>query len=495
MIEKEFSLQDEDNEKIKTAIRLHTPIEITSYTLPKNMEVYIHTVLSEFLSECQHDYMTEYLTFCVGELLNNAKKANTKRIYFKEKKLDINNEIDYNEGMVFFKDETLMNIDHYLEEQKKAGLFVKLILQISDDFITIEIRNNCALTKFESQRIQEKIKIAQQYDNIDDVFTKVLDQTEGAGLGIIIIILMLQKIGLSKDNYKVISENNETITKIELPLNQEIQEEIEEISEAFVDLQDAIPIEEESLEELKKKINSENTTEEQIVSLISKDATLVFLLLSEACKIQKDCDTISKAVHVLGKEKLNYIFTEENPKIRKISPPEEIKKFWNHAYKVAFFAYNIAKNFVPKTGITPEQIYVAALLHDIEPLLLAVATPIQKAKLEEICIKYEIPQNVIDLFYHEHHHSKSGGQIAKAWGLPSNIIEAIKFHNDLLRVPDSVKEMVFYVYLADILQYYIAGMVEFYQLNRNILSYFGIDSEIKLNYIIKQIKTISMPAI
>ena len=38
---------------------------------------------------------------------------------------------------------------------------------------------------------------------------------------------MLQKIGLSKDNYKVFATETETITQMILPLNEEISKELE----------------------------------------------------------------------------------------------------------------------------------------------------------------------------------------------------------------------------------------------------------------------------
>ena len=41
----ESALQSVDKDKIKTAIRLSTPIQITTYTLPRNMELYMHEVL------------------------------------------------------------------------------------------------------------------------------------------------------------------------------------------------------------------------------------------------------------------------------------------------------------------------------------------------------------------------------------------------------------------------------------------------------------------
>ena len=79
------------------------------------METYVREVLRIFLEECHQDHMYEYLNFCLGELLTNAKKANTKRVYFKYKNLDINNLDDYKKGMENFKEETLSNIDHFLE--------------------------------------------------------------------------------------------------------------------------------------------------------------------------------------------------------------------------------------------------------------------------------------------------------------------------------------------------------------------------------------------
>lgn len=490
MDDKEFSLQDDDREKIKIAVRLHTPIEISSYTLPKNMEVYIYEVLSEFLSECHQEHMTEYLKFCVGELLNNAKKANTKRIYFLEKNLDINNELDYNEGMVFFKDETLMNIDYFLEKQKKAGLYVKLVLQVSDDYITIEIKNNSVLTKFESIRIQEKLKIAQQYDSIDDVFTKVLDQTEGAGLGIIIIILMLQKIGLSKDNYKVISTDTETITRIELPLNELVQEQLESLSETFIDSQDTIPVLDENLDGLKKKINTPNLLISELMDDFSKDQALAFYLLSEVSKINPNCKTLSEALDIIGLEKIKELFTGKNPKLRVIPASDELRELWIHGYYVAFYAYNLAKNFAPKTDVTPEQIYVCALLHDIECIFQKVATPDQIEFIEHKSVLKKIPNQVLQMFYSGKCHSKSGSMLSEAWGLPSEITDVIRFHNNPSHAYDSCWETTAYVYLADIIQYYKVKKVEFYQLNKEILDYFGIDSETKLNYIVDQIKSI-----
>ena len=103
-----------DVEKIRMSIESGIPLTISTYTLPHEMELYIEEVLRVFLNELNQSQMFDYLSYCLEELINNAKKANTKRVYFEEKGLDIQNPSDYERGMKSFKNDTISNINHYL---------------------------------------------------------------------------------------------------------------------------------------------------------------------------------------------------------------------------------------------------------------------------------------------------------------------------------------------------------------------------------------------
>ena len=50
-----------DKEKIRISVGLQLPIEMTSYTLPRNTEVYIRSVMEVFLQECHQDHLIDYL--------------------------------------------------------------------------------------------------------------------------------------------------------------------------------------------------------------------------------------------------------------------------------------------------------------------------------------------------------------------------------------------------------------------------------------------------
>ena len=481
-------LTEQDKEKIDLAVQLHTPLEIMSYTLPRQKESYIHEVLTYFLQKCHQEHMIDNLIFCIGELLTNAKKANTKRVYFKEQKLDINNEMDYHQGMVSFKEDMLANLEHYLMLQKEAGLYIKLILQLYDEGIKLEIRNNSALTIFEKKRINEKLKVARKYEDPNQVISRVIDQTEGAGLGIIIIILMLRKIGLSRDNYIVFSTDTETVTQMLLPLNAEINKSMDSLYEAFVENLDTIPVFEETLKDFTALLAKADTTDDELISFISKDVSLAALLLKAAALQGQECSQITVAFEVLGRSQVEKLLSVENPGLRLIKKDEDIRKFWKHEYDVAFYAWNIAKNHID-FNYDLEEVYVCALLHDIECLLLEVATDKQKEAVKKLADSLDPDGKLYELFEKDFGHSRGCYMLAQKWGLPESVSQVIHYHNNPSNAPESIKNLVYAVYLADILQYYKAGKAEFYQINQDVLAFFNIDSKEKLDLILEKISS------
>ena len=159
-----------DQEKVNLAIQTGIPLTVTTYTLPPEMEGYIVDILSVFLKQLNMDNLFEGLSYSVKELVNNAKKANTKRIYFALKNLNLNNRDDYAKGMENFKMDTINNIHYYLDEQRKQGYFIKIIFQMRNNKIKIEIRNRAELTVHEYKRIHDKITRAQIYSSVSVKF-------------------------------------------------------------------------------------------------------------------------------------------------------------------------------------------------------------------------------------------------------------------------------------------------------------------------------------
>ena len=470
-----------DRAKIQTSVGLQLPIEMTSYTLPRNAEAYIRSVMEIFLEECHQDHLKEYLNFCLSELLTNAKKANTKRVYFQEKGLDINNPEDYEKGMENFKMDTLTNIDHYLELQKKAGLYIKLSLKILADKIYIEIRNNSTLTVFEKERIQQKLDSVQQYHDPNEVFTKVLDQSEGAGLGIIIIILMLQKIGLSKDCYQVFSDDDETVTRIILPCNKTVFAGVEMLSYEFVNLEDSVPILKEHYDQMAKIINAEGPVDRNaLYEVARKDLSLALLAMRYGMEKENRTLNLQKAIAMLSDYDLRYIYSESNPRNRVIENEGFFARILLHSKKVAYYTWNLYMNCEKKDSFPEDEnyMYLLGLFNSLGAVLLAGASKNQLDYITELSNQYiEYGEKILDLFMHRNASTYLSMVAAKRYGFDRKIYYDLVGWNGLGLVPECDKTRVAILHLAEMVDFYSRGMVDFYQVDKYARRLFHIEDE------------------
>ena len=476
-----------DMSKIKMAVRAGIPLSITTYTLPHEMESYMDDVLAAFLEELNQKYMTEYLTYCLNELVTNSKKANTKRIYFQEKNLNILDPVEYELGMKDFKSETLGNIQHYLKLQKNAGLYVKFILQTRSNKIKIEVRNNVELTPEEYKRIHDKLSRAQQYTSVDQALTQVLDDTEGAGLGLIIIILMLEKIGLTEENFQVLCENGETVTRIILPLNEKTQKDLSIVSHEFVGIIDKLPQFPDSIMRVNALLNQRNSKMSEIASLISSDVSLTTDLLklvnSAMFALASPCRSIVDAVKMVGIRGLKNMLLSIGSMNSLNSLGGEKKELWIHAYQVAFYSYNLARNFCSKEKDIVEDSYVCGLLHDMGKLVFETAHPDTVNKIKEVCAQKGIPANVFEKLIAGVNHGEVGALIAEKWNFPEVIVSVIRHHHEPDLADESSKKITAIVYFADMLVHYQTGEVDFYQFDEDVLKMLHITGEDQIKLI------------
>lgn len=477
-----------DMSKIKMAIRAGIPLSITTYTLPHEMQEYMEDVLTAFLVEMEQEHMVEYLKYCLNELVTNSKKANTKRIYFKEKKLNIFDNADYEKGMKNFKEETLNNIKYYLGLQKKAGLYVKLILQTRNNKIKMEVRNNSEMTVTEYKRIHDKLSRAQRYTSVDQAVAQILDDSEGAGLGIIIMILMLEKIGLTEENFQVVCENGETITRIILPFSERLQKDINDVSHEFVKIIDELPQFPENIMRINHLLNDPNSKMSEIAMYISSDVSLTTDLLklvnSATFSLSEPCKSIADAVKIVGLRGIkNMLLSVGSMEGLDSLSTGSAKKLWSHSYRVAFYAYNLARNFCADDRSIIEDSYVCGLLHDIGKLVFETAHPDLVLKMKEICKKREIKSDVFEKLCVGVNHSEIGALIAEKWNFPEVIISVIRHHHEPDFASAETKRLTSLIYLSDMITHYQSHEVDFYQFDSDVLKMFRIETEPQLQKI------------
>jgi len=479
-----------DEEKIKKAIQSGLPLTITTYTHPKEIEIYIEQVIDAFLKNMNQMKLRDYLVYCVQELVINAKKANTKRVYFSERGLDINNDNDYILGMKDFKEDTIGNINHYLQLQKEQGLYIKVVLQIKRNTIIVEIRNNISANKMEQLRIQDKLARSRQFGSLEDALSQVLDDSEGAGLGLVILVLMLRKIGIDEEAFTITTKGNLTVASIAIPLEKAMIENMSALSEEIVQNVNSLPQFPENIMVIQKLINDPASDILLIAKKISMDPALTADLLkivnSAQYMVAKKVNNISEAVKMIGIKGIkNLLYSYGTQKILGDDTAEK-KKLWEHSYKTAFYAYNLVKNFKNDASLL-DDVYIGGMLHDMGKIVFSNVHPELLDNIKSFCNEKNLPVSTFEDISAGMNHAELGALIAKKWNFPDRLITAIRYHHDPESAPFDCKDLVDTIYLANMFCEYENNNISFDQLDSGPLENFGFKNQKQVDALIERL--------
>ncbi len=207
-------------DKIRWALNSGKPIQIRTTRYLTHDRQFIDSVLNRFLNEAGITFLMNKLSYCLHELATNAKKANTKRVYFLDNGLDIADAASYRAGMTDFKRSTLENIDYYLDLQKKRGYYIVVLFHLTEKRLRLSVINNTEMREEEKMRVAQKIELAQKADSIKDIYDQVEDYSEGAGLGIVMMSQMLRTMGFGPHSLSIESSQGLTTATITVQLRE-----------------------------------------------------------------------------------------------------------------------------------------------------------------------------------------------------------------------------------------------------------------------------------
>lgn len=465
-------------EKVKQAIRKSHPLTITTYKLPHETEIQIDDILACFLSELKLDEIFDPVSYCMKELAVNGKKANTKRVYFEDKGLDISNKKEYQKGMLSFKNETLENLNYYLDMQKEKGFYVKFTFQASQNVFKLTIRNNVEITRTEQMRVYDRIARARAFNSMEEAFAEVLDDSEGAGLGIVIMILMMKKIGLDEDVFDIDGENGITTASLTIPIVGEKKSTLDTIVDEIASEIDGLPHFPENISAIQRLINNPDTEIEEIAQKIGTDPSLTADLLktvnSAQFMLRKKMDNIPEAVMMLGFKGIrNMLYSYGTDKLLHVSNNTVL---WDHCKEVAYYSFQLAKSIVKRKEVI-EDSYVGGILHDIGIIVFSNVRPELFGKIQAFSNRKNIGSSLVEDITAGFSHAEIGARIAEKWNFPPALIDSIRYHHSPLECKSENKLTVYCIYMANALDNYLKEKIEFDQIEQKILNLFKIPDE------------------
>lgn len=477
-----------DREKIIRAVRQSIPLAITTYKLPHETEMDLENVLGMFLREMDQEVLKDRLAYCLRELAVNAKKANTKRVYFEEKNLDLSNKEHYEEGMRNFKEDTFNDLNRYLNLQKEKGLYIKIIFHSRGKKFKISIKNNVEITRKEQMRIYDRIARSRAFDSMEEAFAEVLDDSEGAGLGIVILILMLRKMGLDEEAFEIEGENGITTASITIPVGEVHLEKLDMLTKQIVDEIEALPQFPDNIVHLQKLINDPDSEISEIARRIATDPSLTADLLKTVNSAQfmlpNKVDNIADAVKMVGLRGLkNLLYSYGTEKI--LNFPEK-KELWEHAHRTAYYSYNLARNRRLKKEMIDDA-YIGGILHDMGKIVFSNVHPMLIERIQEFSVEKEIPGELFERLSAGYNHAEVGAKIAEKWNFPESLVKAIGYHHNPDSCEAEFKPLVYTIYLANAICNLEKGEMTFDQLDDKVLAFFKISNFEQVKHIMERL--------
>ena len=196
----------------------NTTISIRFTKFTSITKLNIDSIISKLLKSLKKDELIYQLLYCIHELVSNAEKANIKRVVFAKNDLNIEDPDDYKKGMLLFKEIIERGDLKRLAENISTGQFVKIILKISKKFLIILIHNSERMNYYEEIRMFEKRSLAKNSSSLAELLLTINDKEEGSGLGLIVMLFMLKKMGM-QDAFSFYNSENGAYASLLIPLD------------------------------------------------------------------------------------------------------------------------------------------------------------------------------------------------------------------------------------------------------------------------------------
>lgn len=295
------------NEPIESLNPLY--LRITHFN--QNIDKIIGFILDRYLQYLDIGPLRECIFSILRETLMNAIKANQKRMVFKESGLDIKDPDQYLIGMERFKEELISKKDLYADLLEQNGLYVLITFGFNQNSFLLKVSNNVGILPEEDQRIQERISKARSYNDLSEVFENHGDESEGAGLGLAMSLLMLKNEGIEGDSYRIKSEEGITSAYIKIPFEFKKRNiNLQKTGDIFAEL-DTLPTFPDNINQIMSLINKPDSSIQNITELVSRDVSLstnILKLANSASFSQRTrVEDLEDAIKVIGLSELNNI--------------------------------------------------------------------------------------------------------------------------------------------------------------------------------------------
>ncbi len=197
--------------------------QFITYTISDDVERQIRQVILDILTLYKRTELMSPIFTSVKELIINAIKANYKNIYFenydpKNKSLGM---IDYEKALELFKLEIAReNVNIFEEFARRDDMKAVIDIWAEDSTLHVKVMNPVGMTDTEINNVNQKLSDAENCKDLADYCIKNIEDPhrEGAGLGLVLIKMMLKSLMAPNDSLVIFTDKKNTTAYLKIPL-------------------------------------------------------------------------------------------------------------------------------------------------------------------------------------------------------------------------------------------------------------------------------------
>ncbi|MCL2154924.1 MAG: HDOD domain-containing protein [Leptospirales bacterium] len=468
------------------------PVKLTFHYNTKEINRFLNSLFIKILSHSDMLYLSGTIENVLREMIVNAVKANTKRIFFKKNNLDIIDPEHYEQGMSAFKNYMIETMDILPDELKENGYKVEFVLKKDTDGFKAIVRNNAGLLPSEQERINQRINKSKEYNDFSDLYSDIADDQEGEGLGIPLTMMFLKNSGIGDKSFSIISDGKITQSSFLIPFKTQPLAIKRALEVKIVNSVNDLPTFPEYITEIQRLCETKDASINVISEKISLDPSLAASVLKLANSAgfitSKKIESISEAVKIIGLKNLNSILLASSAKKIMDENLSNFQAIWDHCNRVAFYARELASKF----GLNKisEMVFLASILHDLGKIVFLSINEDMTKQIETLSVNRHMrTSTALEEATLGISHSTIGKMIAEKWNFHDYIKETIAYHHSPLLASEKNIDIVFITYLANSLCMIEERKFDFYYLEEEVLKRYGLESEEKFNELHESIKT------
>ncbi len=468
------------------------PFSFSFHYLSEDVVRYINALFAKILASMDQIFLLDTFITIIREVCINAVKANAKRVYFRTIGIDIDDRDRYPEGIELFKKNVIGHFETMEAGLKSSDYRVSFSIKKDQKGLVVQVLNNSIILPEEMARISMRMEKARYYEDFTEAYEEIYDDTEGAGLGIVLTVLLLKNSGIGVENYRIIRGEKDTKTLLAIPFELRPQEITTTIKKQILAEVEGIPTFPKYITELQQLCANPESSIGEISGKITVDPALssdVLKLANSAGFISgKRIETMPEAIKNIGLKNLNAILLATSARSILDKRYSRFEQIWAHCNQVAFYARRIAMKY--RLTRMVENAFLGGLLHDLGKIIMLstdlgttnkIADIVKDRKIRTSTVMEEISVGIS--------HAHIGEMIALKWGFPDYLVESIRCHHTPLNAEEKHRDIVFIIYLANILCGIESRRYQLYYAEDEVLARFALSSDAAFNELHAELKT------